>query len=73
MGRCNFLLGRHQIAVEQLKKASEVMKNNPKVWYWLARALYHFPTEMMNGKQFNPVESAKTVLMKYFILSLLQK
>ncbi|EFP09455.1 hypothetical protein CRE_25560 [Caenorhabditis remanei] len=63
MGRCNFLLGRHQIAVEQLKKASEVMKNNPKVWYWLARALYHFPTEMMNGKQFNPVESAKTVLM----------
>ncbi|CAL2036849.1 unnamed protein product [Caenorhabditis brenneri] len=65
IGRCNFLLGRHQIAVEQLTKASEVMKNNPKVWYWLARAIYHFPAEKMeSGKTFNPVESARTVLSK---------
>lgn len=63
IGRCNFLLGRHQIAVEQLKKASEVMKDNPKVWYWLARAIYHLPSEKLEGgKTFNPVESARTVL-----------
>ncbi|CAI2348362.1 unnamed protein product [Caenorhabditis sp. 36 PRJEB53466] len=64
IGRCNFLLGRHQIAVEQLTKASEVMKENPKVWYWLARAIYHFPAEKMQGKTFNPVEAARTVLMR---------
>uniref|UniRef100_A0A8R1E396 TPR_REGION domain-containing protein n=1 Tax=Caenorhabditis japonica TaxID=281687 RepID=A0A8R1E396_CAEJA len=65
LGRCNFLLGRNQIAVEQLKKASEVMKDNPKVWFWLAKAIYHFPAEkMQQGKTFNPVEAARTVLMK---------
>uniref|UniRef100_A0A8R1EMA1 TPR_REGION domain-containing protein n=1 Tax=Caenorhabditis japonica TaxID=281687 RepID=A0A8R1EMA1_CAEJA len=53
------------IAVEQLKKASEVMKDNPKVWFWLAKAIYHFPAEkMQQGKTFNPVEAARTVLMK---------
>ncbi|CCD31086.1 BBSome complex member bbs-4 [Caenorhabditis elegans] len=40
------------------------MKDNPKVWYWLARAIYHFPAEKVQGKTFNPVESARTILMK---------
>ncbi|PIC38913.1 hypothetical protein B9Z55_010773 [Caenorhabditis nigoni] len=62
-GRCNFLLGRHQIAVEQLRKASEVMKDNPKVWYWMARAIYHLPSEKIPGKTFNPTETARNLLM----------
>ncbi|ULU01911.1 hypothetical protein L3Y34_001893 [Caenorhabditis briggsae] len=61
--RCNFLLGRNQIAVELLRKASEVMKDNPKVWYWMARAIYHLPLEKIPGKTFNPTETARNLLM----------
>ena len=49
MGRCNFLLGRHQIAVEQLKKvkqlkAREATTSMRSTLPWRLRVFEKFPT-----------------------------
>ncbi|CAD6195953.1 unnamed protein product [Caenorhabditis auriculariae] len=61
LGRVNVLLGRHAVAVEQLELAAQNCPENPKVFFWLARALCGLE---IKSKDFNPKEKARDLLMK---------